>query len=263
MKAFSRLFAAASRLPRGATLRQLLNRPQERLIDYLRRAALAVTASEVTLGGQIQLRRAYLDLIRGKPRFHASLSPDVRRGEPRSQPRACGGERACSTGPCQGPGGGLLAEPAREESPSSRSMRRCVAIASRSACSLVRCGATVRRRVSPVAGALVVFAAPPSTDSVVRVALDACVAAPSRVWTVAGGDVSALDDVDSTVVGGDADDSEDTPRGAASGTCCVPPGFVVGCGFAGALDARWGAVVEPPRDAVSAAGGPLAPSVTQ
>lgn len=157
----------------------------------------------------------------------------------------------------------MLAEPAREESPSSRSMRRCVAIASRSACSLVRCGATVRRRVSPVAGALVVFAAPPSTDSVVPVAVDACAAAPSGVWTVAGGDVSALDDVDSTVVGGDADESEDTARGAASGTCCVPLGFVLGCGFAGALDARWGAVVDPPRDAVSAAGGRLAPSVTQ
>jgi hypothetical protein len=166
--------------------------------------------------------RAYLDLIRAKPRLHASLSPDVGRNEPRSQPRACGGGRACSAGPCQGPGGGLLAEPAREESPSSRSMRRCVAIASRSASSLVRCGATGRRRVSPVAGALVVFAARPSTDSVVPVAMDACAAGPSGVGTVAGGDVSALDDVDSTVVGGDADESKDTPRGAASGICCVP-----------------------------------------
>ena len=106
----------------------------------------------------------------------------------RREPAAA--EVRCSVWPVlQGPGGGLLAEPAREESPSSRSIRRCVAIASRSACSLVRCGATVRRRVSPVAGALVVFAAPPSTDSVVPVAMDACVAAPSGVWTVAGGDV--------------------------------------------------------------------------
>ena len=193
-------------------------------------------------------------------------SPRLRLGEREHhhvQPRACGGGRACSAGPCQGPDGGLSAEPAREESPSSRSMRRCVAIASRSACSLVRCGATVRRRVSPVAGALVAFAAPPSTDSVVPVAMDPCVAAPSGVWTVAGGDVSALDDVDCTVVGGDADESEDTPRVAAPGTCRVPLGFVLGCGFAGALDARWGAVVDPPRDAVSAAGGRLAPSVTQ
>lgn len=142
-------------------------------------------------------------------------------------------------------------------------MRRCVAIASRPACALVRCGATARRRVSPVAGALVVFAVPPSIDSIVPVSMDACVAAPSGVWTVAGGDVSALDDVDSTVVGGDADESEDTPRGAASGTCCVPVGFVLGCDFAGALCARWGAVVDPPRDAASAAGGRLAPSVTQ
>jgi sensor histidine kinase YesM len=35
----------------------------ERLIDYLRRAALATTSAESTLGGQIELLRAYLDLI--------------------------------------------------------------------------------------------------------------------------------------------------------------------------------------------------------
>lgn len=57
--------------------RGLAKRMLERLIDYLRRVALAVTASEVALGGQIQLRRAYLDLFRGKPRRHASRSPDV------------------------------------------------------------------------------------------------------------------------------------------------------------------------------------------
>ena len=41
----------------------LAKRMLERLIDYLRRAALAATASEATLGGQIELLRAYLDLI--------------------------------------------------------------------------------------------------------------------------------------------------------------------------------------------------------
>ena len=35
----------------------------ERLIDYLRRAALAANAEEATLGGQVGLLRAYLDLI--------------------------------------------------------------------------------------------------------------------------------------------------------------------------------------------------------
>ncbi len=181
---------------------------------------------------------------------------------PRSHARACG-RRPCSASPSQGPGDGLLAEPACEESPSSRSMRRCVATASRSARSLVRCGAAGRCRVSPFADALVVFAAPPSTDSVVLVAMDACVAAPSGVWAVAGGgvDVFALDEVDSTVIGGDADESEETST--ASGPFCIPLGFVLGCGCADALDARPGAVVDPPRDAVSAAGGRLAPSVTQ
>src|SRR5215831_5505131 len=41
----------------------LAKRMVERLIDYLRRAALAATAAEATLGGQIDLLRAYLDLI--------------------------------------------------------------------------------------------------------------------------------------------------------------------------------------------------------
>jgi LytS/YehU family sensor histidine kinase len=41
----------------------LAKRMVERLIDYLRRAALAATAAEATLGGQIELLRAYLDLI--------------------------------------------------------------------------------------------------------------------------------------------------------------------------------------------------------
>jgi signal transduction histidine kinase len=41
----------------------LAKRLVERLIDYLRRAALAATTSESTLGGQLELLRAYLDLI--------------------------------------------------------------------------------------------------------------------------------------------------------------------------------------------------------
>ena len=56
--------------PGGATFQRLSKRMLER---YPWRAALTVTASEATLGGQIQLRRAYLDLIRDKPRLRASL----------------------------------------------------------------------------------------------------------------------------------------------------------------------------------------------
>ncbi|HUH95005.1 MAG TPA: FAD-dependent oxidoreductase [Casimicrobiaceae bacterium] len=52
----SRLLASR-RLPRGATFQRRSKRMPERLIDYLRRAALAVTASEVTLGREIQRRR--------------------------------------------------------------------------------------------------------------------------------------------------------------------------------------------------------------
>jgi len=53
----------------------------ERLIDYLRRAALAATSAESTLGGQIELLRAYLDLIglRMGPRlsYKIDVPPDL------------------------------------------------------------------------------------------------------------------------------------------------------------------------------------------